>query len=155
MAEFKPNYLIIPSLTILVAFIGSSFTRSGMPWYHTLTLPTLVPPGWVFGIAWNIIYTLATIAAVYVWNFTTLEHKKTALLFGINGVLNAGWCWIFFGLHAIGFGIAVCATLCLWTAYMTAVLWQHKKIIAALLLPYVAWTTFATYLNYATWALNH
>ena len=65
---FKPNYFVIPIITILVSLIGGYFTDLGMDWYKMLATPAWTPPGAVIGIVWTIIYILTTISALIAWN---------------------------------------------------------------------------------------
>lgn len=68
----KLNYLVIPLITVIVAVSGSSFTNQGLnSWYNTLKLPLIAPPGWFIGLIWTIIYILATVSAIILWNLTS------------------------------------------------------------------------------------
>ena len=75
--KFKPNYIIIPLITIATALVGSSFTQSGMVWYdERLIRPDWNPADWVFAPVWTIIFVLTTIAALLVWNSAADKSKK-------------------------------------------------------------------------------
>ena len=75
-------------------------------------------------------------------------------LFALQLALNAAWSWIFFGLHRIGFGLADLLLLLVVLLATTAAFFRHDRVAGALLVPYVAWASFATALNAAFWTLN-
>ena len=68
MNNLKPNYIIIPAIVLAVGLAGRFLTKAGMGWYKTLQLPAIVPPSYVFPIAWNLIYLLVIFATVIIWN---------------------------------------------------------------------------------------
>jgi tryptophan-rich sensory protein len=75
-------------------------------------------------------------------------------MFLLQLALNAAWSWLFFGLHEPL--IAFIEILVLWVAILvTSILfWRVYPISGVLLLPYLAWVTFAAFLNYTLWRLN-
>jgi len=137
--------------------IGSVFTVSVIPaWYATLAKPTLNPPSWIFSPVWTILYLLMGIAAFLVWR-EGLEKKnvKRALwIFIIQLVLNALWSIIFFGFHNLGGAFIEIIFMWLAIAWTMFVFSKISRPAMYLLLPYIAWVSFATYLNYAIWMLN-
>ena len=141
-------------LTLLAAFIGARFPIG--EWYAGLTKPSWNPPNWLFGPVWTVLYLLMALAAWLVWRKYSFSGASGALaLFIFQLGLNAAWSWIFFGLHQIG--LALFEILVLWAAISLTIIkfWQLNPLAGVLLLPYLAWVTFASVLNLAIWRLNH
>lgn len=137
--------------------VGSVFTTPSVTgWYAGIVKPALNPPAWVFGPVWTTLYALMGIAAFLIWK-KGLDRRdvKVALgIFLIQLVLNTLWSIIFFGLHSPGG--ALVEIVFLWFAILVTIIAFYKisKTSAYLLLPYIAWVSFAAYLNYSIWMLN-
>lgn len=154
----KISKLIISILiSNLAGIIGLFFTNPAVDgWYSNLTKSALNPPAWVFGPTWTILFILMGVAAYFVWD-KGLKNKKVKiclLIFIIQLVLNAIWSIIFFGLHSPFW--ALIEIIILWITIMCTIIAFYKvsKLAAWLLLPYILWVSFATYLNYSVFALN-
>ncbi|MDD5026120.1 MAG: tryptophan-rich sensory protein [Candidatus Peribacteraceae bacterium] len=152
--------LIITICSILIAeaagILGSVFTYSGVKsWYPTLMKPTWNPPSWIFGPVWTTLYALMGIAASLVWNLRDRPGAKLALwVYGTQLALNAIWSILFFGLKNPGLAFAEIIPLLALIILTTVLFWRINAWAGILLLPYVAWVSFATYLNYTLWQLN-
>ncbi len=137
--------------------IGSIFTASAIPtWYAGIVKPVLNPPAWVFGPVWTTLYTLMGIAAFLVWK-KGLVRRDVKIALGIflgQLVLNTLWSIIFFGLHSPGG--AFIEIIFLWLAILATIIAFAKisRPTAWLLVPYIAWVSFAMYLNYSIYVLN-
>jgi translocator protein len=152
----------VPQLISLAVWLVVSFAAAGVgslftpgEWYAHLQKPAWTPPGYLFGPVWTVLYALMGTAAWLIWIRFGLAGARIALtLFILQLILNAMWSWIFFGLHNPG--MAFFEILLLWVAILaTVIAFWHKRIDAgALLLPYLAWVSFAAVLNYAIWRLN-
>ncbi len=141
----------------LAGIIGSFFTISAIPtWYAGLVKPALNPPAWVFGPAWTTLYALMGIAAFLIWRmgWERKDVKMALSVFGIQLFLNAIWSIIFFGLQSPGWALVDIALLWLAIIWTIAVFYKISKPAAYLLVPYLLWVTFASYLNYSVWVLN-
>jgi tryptophan-rich sensory protein len=146
----------------LVAWVALSFSASlgGVfftpgEWYAGLEKPVFNPPGWVFGPVWSVLYALMGISAWLVWRRVGFRGSGWALpLFLVQLALNAAWTPAFFGLHAPGLGLLI--IIALWLAILATLLafWKHSRAAALLLVPYLAWVSFATVLNASLWYLN-
>lgn len=150
------NHVIIPIVTILVAWSGSLLTSAGMSWYKSINIPVWSPPGSVIGAVWTTIFFLSTISALIVWNKSSHDRRFRWIIgiFILNAMLNVFWSYLFFSQHLIGSAIFEAAALGL-TAYVLIVLiWPVSRGASLLLVPYAGWTTFATYLTYLIWTLN-
>ncbi|TCZ62923.1 TspO/MBR family protein [Roseicella aquatilis] len=137
----------------LAASTGAFF-RPGA-WYAGLAKPSWNPPNWAFPVAWTALYTMIAVAAWLVWREAGFAGAPLALLFWfIQLVLNAAWSWIFFGLRRMD--LAFAELLAFWLAILATVLAfaQHSAAAVWLMLPYLAWVSFAGALNFALWRLN-
>lgn len=137
--------------------IGSLATSPNIAsWYANLEKPFFNPPNWVFGPVWTVLYILMGVSLYLIW---TAPHKKpkkqTAYVwFGAQLALNTIWSLVFFGLHAPLAGVAI--ILLLWGSILATMqsFWPLSKQAAYLLIPYLAWVTFASMLNMCIAVLN-
>lgn len=156
MKKMRPNYLIIPLITLLTASLGSWFTNQGMGWYHTLTLPPWTPAGSIIGAVWTLLFILATLAALLVWNRKLAKKRRRviAAAFGLNALLNISWSFIFFRLHQLSWATIEAGLLGLSVLLLVFLVKPYSRIANLLLVPYLLWVSFATYLTYIVWRLN-
>ena len=149
--------LITMSLSLLAGAVGSFFTVSAVQeWYPILIKPALNPPSWIFAPVWTVLYILMGISAFLVWKRGG-ELKNVALplsLFAMQLVLNALWSIVFFGMHNPK--LAFFEILLLWIAILATIISFMKisKLAGWLLVPYLLWVSFASYLTFAIWMLN-
>lgn len=134
--------------------LAAVFISMGV-WYEQLSKPSWNPPGWLFGPVWMTLYTLMALSAWLVWRQGGWAQQSRPLgLFVFQLVLNALWTPLFFGLHLPG--VALLEMLALWLT-LAATIWmffQVQRVAAFLLLPYIAWVSFAAVLNFTIWRLN-
>ena len=143
---------------LAIGYLSSRFTIEGVEtWYPTLQKPAFNPPNWLFAPVWNALYIMMGIAAGLVWN--RIEHqkeivKKGLIFFWIQLALNALWSYLFFSLHNPL--LAFLEIIVLWLMiYETFVQFgKVNKVASYLILPYLAWVTFATVLTASIWWLN-
>ena len=136
-----------------VAGIGGLATAPNIPtWYAGLVKPAWTPPGWLFGPVWSFLYLSMAVAAWLVWRRGNALVPLT--LFAIQLAFNAAWSWLFFGLHSPG--AAFIDVVFLWAAIAATMLvfWFRSTIAGLLFMPYLAWVSFATVLNFTIWRLN-
>ncbi len=143
------------AVSFAAAAIGGVASANAGDFYRELIRPEWAPPGWVFAPVWSALYVLMGTAAWLVWRERGFRGAGTALaLFLIQLAANALWTWLFFAWHrgALAFG----EILVLWVLILGTVVafWRVRPIAGALLLPYLAWVTFASALSYATWQRN-
>jgi tryptophan-rich sensory protein len=126
------------------------------PWYQELNKPSWQPPDWLFGPAWTIIFALAAVAAVAAWRSapTEADSEWIIILFAANGILNVLWSALFFHFHRPDWALIEVPFLWLSILIPIVVFWRYSKAASALLLPYLAWVTFAAVLNYEIVRLN-
>jgi benzodiazapine receptor len=135
--------------------LGSVATTPNIPtWYADLDKPPLLPPNEVFGPVWGVLYLLIGIALFLAW----ITPKKNAGLvyvaFFTQLALNAAWSWAFFGLQLPWLGVLVILLLLAAIVWSIAEFRKVSKSAAGLMLPYLAWTLFATYLTFGVVILN-
>jgi translocator protein len=144
------------ALCLAVAGTSSIFSAHNIhTWYAGLIKPPLNPPNWVFAPVWTTLYALMGIAAWLVWKTRPSGCRRRGLqLFLVQLWFNFLWSWIFFSRHQIG--MALVDILVLWAAILLTILNFRKvsALAAWLMVPYIAWVTFAAYLNLAFWRLN-
>ena len=141
----------------LAGIIGTIFSSSSIPtWYSTLVKPILNPPSWVFGPVWTTLYALMGIAAFSVWKkgLKRPDVKKALSVFVLQLVLNAQWSVIFFGLQSPAWAFLNICLMWLSIVWTMVLFYKISKPAMWLLLPYIAWVTFAGYLNLSIWLLN-
>jgi tryptophan-rich sensory protein len=130
---------------------GGDFVR----FYDELRKPPGTPPPAVFGPAWTVLYLLMGVAAWLVWREGLSRLTAVALgLFATQLALNFAWSLIFFGQQRVG--LALVEVVVLWLVILATIVafWLVRPLAGALLLPYLAWVSFATYLNAGIWRLN-
>lgn len=154
--NFKKLLLSIIIPLGIGSLAGIATSRNIETWYKTLIRPSFAPPNWVFGPAWTILYLLMGIALYLVWNSKTESHwkQKAFMIFGIQLVLNFLWSFLFFEFKWMG--VALVEIILLWMAIFLTILVFSKvnKTASWLLVPYIAWVSFASLLNYYYWDLN-
>jgi len=137
----------------LAALTGALFHPGA--WYERLKKPSWRPPNWLFAPAWTVLYLMIAVAGWLVWRQAGLAGAGLALaVYAVQLMLNAAWSPLFFGLHRPDLGFV--DIILLWMSILaTIVLFGPIQSVAALLLvPYLAWVTFAGALNFAVWRLN-
>jgi translocator protein len=136
--------------------IGSFFTASSVAtWYSTLTKPLWNPPSWLFAPVWIALYALMGLAAHLVWQNRTVPGAKWALTFYlIQLILNALWSIIFFGMKNPELAFIEIIILLVFIIITTILFWRINYIAGALMIPYILWVSFATFLNFTIWKLN-
>ncbi len=142
---------------LLVTFGAPALGAFAAPdgWYQSLKKPAWNPPSWIFGPAWTSLYTLMAVAAWLVWKRGGFGVRRLPLsLYFIQLALNAAWSPIFFGAHRVGW--ALVDIIALWIAILVTLLsfFRVSKAAGVLLVPYLAWVTFATALNFTFWRMN-
>ena len=139
---------------VLGTVVGFLTNTSGQLWYRRLSKPAWTPPDAVFGPVWTVLYLLMGAAAVLVRRARPTDGPRGASdlalgLFGGQLVLNLLWSVIFFGRQQVRAGLVEIVVLVA-ALIATVVAFARVRLTAALLLlPYLAWTSFATFLTAA------
>ncbi|HEY8277271.1 MAG TPA: TspO/MBR family protein [Methyloceanibacter sp.] len=150
------------SILALIVFVGACFIAAAMgalfppgDWYERLAKPSWRPPNWLFAPVWTAIYLTIAVSGWLVWRKYGLAGAAGPLaIYVLQLVLNAAWTPIFFGLRRPD--LAFFEIIVLWIAIVATIVifYPIHPAAALLLVPYMAWVTFAAALNFSVWRLN-
>jgi len=146
----------------LVAWLALCFAASGTAvfvstggWYADLHKPLWNPPAWVFAPAWTLLYVMMAVAAWLVWREGGWKaHRRALGLFVLQWLLNALWTPLFFGMHRPELALAEIIMLWCVLAATLVSFWRVRRAAGFLLMPYLAWVSFAAMLNFTIWQMN-
>lgn len=147
---------LVPFLAAVavVAVVGGLAAGSAGQTYRALELPPFAPPSWLFGPVWTVLYVLMAVAAWLVWRESSSGWSRALTLWSVQLVLNLAWTPLFFaaGWYAVAL-VEIVVLLVVLAA--TALAFRRASTTAAwLLVPYLAWVSFATALNAGIVVLN-
>ena len=135
--------------------LGAIASANAAAFYGQLSQPSWAPPAWLFGPVWSVLYVLMGLAAWLVWRKHGFTGASTALrLFGLQLLANALWTWLFFKWQLGAAAFAEILLLLLLIAATIFAFWRLHRLAALMLVPYVAWVSFATALTFSLWRLN-
>ncbi|XP_024365992.1 uncharacterized protein [Physcomitrium patens] len=141
---------------VAAGFSGTAFGGGGdTEWYKELNKPSWTPPDWVFPVMWTTLYILMGISSWLVWKeggFAAQGYPLGAYIFQL--ALNFLWTPIFFGMHRPGYALVEIVILWLAITVTIFLFYPVNPIAAYLLIPYIAWVTVATSLNWYIWLYN-
>jgi len=139
----------------VVAAVGAFASLDADLFYCALSRPAWAPAASLFGPVWTVLYLLMAIAAWRVWLRAGFAEARLELsLFLAQLVLNGAWTWLFFSLHKGLWAFTEIVILWVCIAAVTALFARRDRLAGALLLPYLAWVTFAAFLNFSLWQRN-
>ena len=143
------------ALATVVAMLGALITDLG-PWYVNLHMPPWKPPDALFGPAWTLIFAAAALAGALGWQAMPQRAARITLclFFGVNALLNVLWSALFFRLHRPDWALLEVVLLWLSILVLMFALRRVSTRAALLLLPYLAWVSYAAFLNLAVVRLN-
>lgn len=142
----------IPFLLLVIAAASTGALFMPGEWYQSLNKPTWTPPDWLFGPAWTFLYLLIAIAGWKVWQAQGFGPAVIVWLVGLG--LNTIWSYLMFGMHRIDLALYDAVGMLASIVVFIAVAWGIDKGAALLFLPYLAWVSFATALNYSILSMN-
>ena len=159
--QLRMSYLRWALVTVpLIMALGSlsgylSNSGYGTAWFDNLVKPTIMPPGWVFGAAWTVLYIMLGLAIAMILNARSAPGRGTAIaVFIVHMLGNFAWSPLFFGAHQTTAALWLLLAL-LGSAIVLAFLFARiRKAAAWLLVPYMIWLSFATMLNLGIDRLN-
>ncbi|AYG02338.1 TspO/MBR family protein [Gryllotalpicola protaetiae] len=148
--------LVAAAATAASALVGTVGTRPKNAWYRALKKPVWQPPPWAFPLAWTPLYVSIAWSASRSLRAAPAGSRRRTYAAALTGdlVLNAGWCWAFFAARSLPAGLATIVALDGANLALIDRTARLDRAAAAALLPYVAWTGFATVLNLALWRRN-
>ena len=143
-------------LVYAAAAIGAAGSMNAPAFYSELVRPLWAPPAWLFGPVWTVLYGMMGVAAWQVWRVAGSWQAAARELWWFVGqlLLNALWSWLFFVWYLGAAAFVEIILLWLAIAVTLVLFWRRNKLAGALLVPYLAWVTFATALTYAMWQGN-
>ena len=154
-SEHAVVILVAIAFVSVVAIIGGLMTDVG-DWYASLRKPSWNPPNWAFGPGWTVIFICIATSGVIAWEHAQDDSTRRTLatLFVINGVLNIAWSPLFFKLHRPDW--AIIELVPFWLSILALVIYiaTISSQAALIMLPYLAWVTFAGLLNWRVVQLN-
>jgi len=152
----KIALITVPAIVLAGSASGwLSNSGYGNDWFDALVKPGFMPPGWMFGVAWTILYILMGVALALILAEPPSNRRRLALiLFAAQLALNFAWSPIFFGGHDIRLGQIVIFAMLVLAAAAAALFRGIRPLAGWLLLPYLLWLCFAASLNTAIDRLN-
>jgi len=147
---------LVPGI-LLLGLLSAQYAGSGLndPWFAALEMPEVYPPPGTFFIVWIVLYAMMGLALAMVASARGAVGRPLAIgIFVLQLVLNLAWPPLFFAAHQITAALGLLVVLDL-AVILTVVLFRKVRPVAALLLlPYLAWILFATYLNWELLVAN-
>jgi len=142
--------LFIVPLIVLLGFISGQLAGSGEEnrWFQMLEKPDAQPPGWLFGVAWTILYALMGFALTLIICARGAKLRALGIvLFAVQLGLNLFWSPFFFGMHQVTYAFYLLLLIFLTATATTLVFGRIRTLAAWLMVPYLAWLCFAAILN--------
>lgn len=149
--------IVAVALPLAVGALTGAATSHGVAtWYPTLVKPSFTPPSWVFAPVWTALYVLMGVASFLVWQRGPAAPAVRGAIaaYLVQLALNGLWSLVFFGWRQPGWALAEIVLLWLALAVTVGLFWRVRAIAGGLLVPYLAWVSFAAVLNGALWWLN-
>ncbi len=148
--------LIAVAIPLAVGGLSAFLTRDAMKEFAKLDQPPLSPSGWLFPVVWTVLFLLMGMASYLVWNASDPkgERGKALTVYSIQLAVNFFWTIFFFNLGWYLFAFAWLVFLWLLIVETILLFWKLSHTAGMLLLPYLAWVTFAGYLNFGIYLLN-
>ncbi len=146
--------LIFFFVVTFAAATSGGYFRPG-EWYRDLKKPSWNPPDFLFPIAWTLLYAMMAVAAWLVWE--RVGWPAAALPIGlwiVQLVFNALWSALFFGMKRMDYALVDVVLLWLSIAVTIALFWPISTLAGWLMVPYLAWVSFAAFLNLTILRLN-
>ncbi|HEX8225408.1 MAG TPA: TspO/MBR family protein [Allosphingosinicella sp.] len=156
MSFLRYALFTVPLLVLLGAISGRIANSGyGNDWFDALQKPAIMPPGWVFGAAWTLLYILLGLALALILHARGARGRGLAVaLFVVQLLLNYAWSPIFFAYHEVGTAFWTIFAMILISAVTAVLFWRIRRSAALLMLPYLAWLAFAALLTWQIGALN-
>lgn len=146
------RYLLPIVLCFVVGWISSIFQRDALiEWYPYLNKPNITPPNTLFPIAWSILYICSGLSFGRLWDLG--EKRYTGLWFLILA-LNFLWSPMFFFVESPISGLAIILMLDIAVLSYVLLTWRSSALASILMIPYLAWVCFASYINFYVWLFN-
>ena len=153
------NHLSLLIWIVLLITIGAVIGSLTKPeigsWYSALNRSTLTPPNYVFPVAWTILYGIIGACGWLIWRksqFPRLSVIKT--LYVTQLILNWSWTPLFFHYHLTGLSLVVLVAMDILVVTLIWLTYRKMRAVSLLMIPYLSWILFASYLNFYIWQYN-
>ena len=145
----------ILSLIAIGFGIGSLTQPETSAWYQTLTRSSLTPPNYIFPIAWTVLYGILGVCGWLIWQeASSFQLRRIKILYSVQLLLNWSWSPLFFSYHLMGGSLIVLGAMNIAVCAIIALSYRKMNIVSVLMIPYLSWILFATYLNLYIWQHN-
>ena len=145
--------VVIEALGGLSGWLSNS--GYGNDWFEGLRKPGFMPPGWLFGVVWPLLYALLGVAVAMILAEPLSDRRKFGLsLFFVQMALNFAWSPIFFAAHDIRLAKYVIFIMAIFAGWAAGQFYRLRPAAGLLMVPYLAWLVFAATLNTTIDALN-
>lgn len=147
--------IVAAAVALIIGVLGGTITDTGA-WYEALNKPSWQPPDWLFGPVWTTIYALCVIAAAHAWNRAPDGTIRSWIIagFALNGFFNLAWSLLFFRLQRPDWALLEVGLLWLSILMLIVLFARFAPRASLLLVPYLAWVSFAAWLNLTIVRLN-
>jgi tryptophan-rich sensory protein len=155
--SFLRYALVTVPLVLLLGILSGKIAGSGYgnPWFDALVKPDIMPPGWVFGAAWTVLYILLGFAVALILHARGARGRPLALAFFLAQlVLNYAWSPVFFAMHEVGTAFVMIVAMLVLSAVAALLFYRIRRAAGLLMLPYLAWLAFAALLTWQIGELN-
>ena len=155
--SFLRYALFTVPLVLLLGTVSGRLANSGYgnSWFDALRKPAIMPPGWMFGLAWTLLYICLGLALALILHARGARGRALALgLFALQLVINYAWSPIFFAYHEVDLAFWTIVAMIAISAVTAALFWRIRRSAGLLMLPYIAWLAFASVLTWQIGVLN-
>lgn len=146
--------LVTVPACVLLGFMMSKLINTGYSntWFVALDRPSSVPPGWVFGTVWSLLYVMLGLSLAVILNARGAPGRGLAIcLFAAQFALNLAWTPLFFGAHQVTLALYLIVFILALTIATSFAFARIRKVAAWLLVPYMVWLSFASII---TWQID-
>ncbi|MFA5593472.1 MAG: TspO/MBR family protein [Micavibrio sp.] len=155
MKKYLPLILLIVLFQAVGALMGYLTVQDIEPWYNGLNRSPFNPPPEAFRIIWPLLYVALAVAGWLVWQLPQSDERKTLLtVFGAHMLMNWAWTPVFFTAKLLLPGFILLLAIVATALWLFKRLWNPERRAAFLLVPYIAWVSYASYLNFYVWMHN-
>lgn len=148
------KWIALAAFLVLCVGGGSLIGTMNLPgaWYEGLAKPFFNPPNWLFGPVWTVLYAMVAFAG---WRTWLRGYKGLAMqIWFLQLAVNFTWSPMFFGAQMLGLALLIIGVMIALTVIFIQLTWKADRLTALLMLPYLAWISFAGLLNASLWWMN-
>jgi tryptophan-rich sensory protein len=156
MSFLRHALVTVPSVLLLGMLSRAlSGAGAGNGWYAGLRKPPVMPPDWLLGTGWMILYILLGLSLAMLLHARGARRRgRLIAVFALLLVLVLAWPPLFFGFHQLPASLSLVAATLVVTIGLILGLWRIRIVAALLLYPLLAWLMFLGLIGYRLLALN-